>query len=116
MRLGKKVDNKNWPLLISLENKDNTLYITTQAAYLRQHNKYENIYIASDMSKYQRSKHKRLVDELKRRKANGEENLVIRNGEIVTRRLRAPNRDTTNGKIVSKQTSSEAMDSTNNRQ
>ena len=47
------------------------------------------------MTKYQRSKHKGLVDELKRRKANGEENLVIRNGEIVTRRLRAPNHDTT---------------------
>lgn len=95
LRLGKKVENKNRPLLISLENQNNTLYITSRAAYLRRHAKYENIYIVPDMTKYQRSKHKGLVDELKRRKANGEENLVIRNGEIVTRCLHAPNRDTT---------------------
>lgn len=47
------------------------------------------------MTKYHIPKHKQLVDELKQRKANCEENLVIRNGEIVTRRLHALNRDTT---------------------
>ena len=77
LRLGKKVENKNRPLLISLENQNNTSYITSRAAYLRQHAKYENIYIVPDTTKYQRFKHKGLVDELKRRKANGEENLVI---------------------------------------
>ena len=64
MKLGKKVENKNRPLLISLENKDNTLYIASWAAYFRRHDKHENIYIAPDMTKYQRSKHKGLVDEL----------------------------------------------------
>ena len=42
------------------------------------------------MTKYQRFKHKGLVDELKWRKANGEENLVIRNGEIITRCFACP--------------------------
>ena len=45
------------------------------------------------MTKYQRSKHKQLVDELNRRKSNGKNNLIIRNGEIVTRHLRTQNSD-----------------------
>ena len=93
LRLGKKHENKNRPLLIGLENQQNVVNITSRAAYLRHHDKYENIYIAPDMTKYQRSKHKQLVDELKRRKSNGENNLIIRNGEIVTRRLRTQNSD-----------------------
>ena len=91
LRLGKKFENKNRSLLIGLENQQNAINITSRAAYLRRHNQYENIYIVPDMTKYQRSKHKQLVDELKRRKSNGENNLIIRNGEIVTRRLRTQN-------------------------
>ena len=37
------------------------------------------------MTKYQRAKHKQLVEELKRRKAANEPNLTIRNGVIVTK-------------------------------
>ena len=35
------------------------------------------------MTKYQRSKHKQPVDELKWRKSNGENNLILRNREII---------------------------------
>ena len=41
--------------------------------------------ISADMTKYQRVKHKQLVEELKRRKAANEPNLTIRNGEIITK-------------------------------
>ena len=37
------------------------------------------------MTKFERNKHKKLVDELKERKRQGEENLIIRNGTIVKR-------------------------------
>ena len=62
------------------------IIITSHASYLRRHEEYNNIYIAPDMTKYQRHKHKQLIDELKRRRSNGENNLVIRNGEIITKR------------------------------
>ena len=43
------------------------------------------------MTKYQRHKHKQLVDELKHRKSNGKNNLVIRNGEIIIKRSHTNN-------------------------
>ena len=87
MRLGKKSEDKIRPLLICLDSQQNAVYITSYASYLRHHEEYNNVYIAPDMTKYQRHKHKQLVDELKRRRSNGENNLVIRNGEIITKRV-----------------------------
>ena len=84
MRLGKKSKDKTRPLLTCLESQQDALYMISHASYLRRHEEYNNIYIAPDMTKYQR--HKQLVDELKHRKSNGENNLVIRNGEIIIRR------------------------------
>ena len=46
---------------------------------------YKNVYISAVMTKYQRAKHKQLVEELKCRKAANEPNLTIRNGVIVTK-------------------------------
>ena len=106
MRLGKKSEDKTRPLLICLDSQQNAVYITSYASYLRRHEEYNNVYIAPDMTKYQRHKHKQLVDELKHRRSNGENNLVIRNGEIITKRVytnnarnhntRAPHMETTN--------------------
>ena len=86
MRLGKKSEDKPRPLLICLDSQQDAVYIASHASYLRRHEEYNNIYIAPDMTKYQRQKHKQLVDELKHRRSNGENNLVIRNGEIITKR------------------------------
>ena len=41
------------------------------------------IYITPDRTKREQAEHKKLVEQLKLRKAKGEENLVIRNGKIV---------------------------------
>ena len=38
------------------------------------------------MIKFQREKHRKLVDELKQRRANGEKGLIISNGSLVSRR------------------------------
>ena len=51
------------------------------------HELYKTVFVSPDMTKYQRSKHKQLVEELKRRRVN-QPNLVIRDGVIVTRTVR----------------------------
>ena len=45
-------------------------------------------FIALDMTKLQRLKHKKLIEELKKRKQQGEVNLIIKNGTIVIRQPR----------------------------
>jgi len=41
------------------------------------------------MIRFQKTKHRKVVDELKRRKQQGEQNLIIKNGSIVRREQRA---------------------------
>jgi len=43
------------------------------------------VFIAPDRTKLEQKKHKRLIAELKERRSEGEENLIIRNGEIAVR-------------------------------
>ena len=43
------------------------------------------------MTKFERAKHKKLVDELKQCRQQGETNLIIKNGSIVRRQLRRSN-------------------------
>jgi hypothetical protein len=45
------------------------------------------LYINHDLTPLEQEKDKILRDELKKRRADGETNLIIRNGNIVTRRL-----------------------------
>ena len=85
-RLGRQIENKHRPLLLSLEDVDDKEFITARSYFLRRHEGFNNVYISADMTKYQRAKHKQLVEELKRRKAANEPNLTIRNGVIGTKR------------------------------
>ena len=87
VRLGKHQENKARPFLITLETICDKETITSRSYLLRNHEQYKNVFITSDMTKYQRHKHKQLVEELKRRRTN-EPNLVIRDGIIVTRTTR----------------------------
>ena len=82
-RLGRKFDNKHRPLLVCIDDasvRDSILY---QSGKLRKHDQFKNVYIAPDRTKFEREKHQKLVAELKQRRSNGEQNLVIRNGSIV---------------------------------
>ena len=92
-RLGKKSANneqpRHRPLLVALENESDKATLFSRSNQLRQHDKYENIYIAPDKTKFERVKHKRLVDELKQRWAKGETDLVIPNGSIIKKRSRS---------------------------
>jgi len=89
-RLGQKIDGEVRPLLIRLESEDHKLTLLSRTPKLRFHKQYKNVYVnAPDMTKFQRNKHKRLIDKLKVRKQQGpEENLIIRNGVIMKRQPR----------------------------
>ena len=87
-RLGRKTDNKARPLLVALESEVEKLELLSRAPKLRFHEEYKNIFIAQDMTKLQRLKHKKLVEELKKRKQQGEVNLIIKNGTIMKRQPR----------------------------
>ena len=83
LRLGKPVEEKARPLLIVIEDLSHKEFIVSHSYYLRHHSQYENIYISTDRTKFQRQKHRKLVQELKKRREGGEKNLIILNGEIV---------------------------------
>jgi len=85
--LGRQVEKKHRPLLVLLEDVDDKEYLTYRSYLHRHHEEYKkNIYISADMTKYQRSKHKQLVEKLKRRRAASKPNLTIRNGVIISKR------------------------------
>ena len=67
------------------ESDKNTL-LACLHGQLRHHDKYKGIYIAPDKTKFERSKHRKLIDELKQRRDQGKTNLIICNGSIVIKR------------------------------
>ena len=87
LRLGKRQDSKPRPFLITMESIQDKEIVTSNSYILRRHELYQTAFVSPDMTKYQRSKHKQLVEELKRRRVN-QPNLVIRDGVIVTRTAR----------------------------
>ena len=52
---------------------------------LNESSKEWNIYINPDRTKHEQNTHKALRQELKRRREEGEENLIIRGGKIVSK-------------------------------
>ena len=85
VRLGPKISNKQRPLLLTLEDIDDKIYLLAHSHFLRKNEQYNEIYIAPDRTKLERVKHKKAVDELKQRRAKGESGLVIRNGIVTSR-------------------------------
>lgn len=78
------------PVKISCQDMKSKWEILALNKKLRVSNKgYQNIFIDPDLTAQQRSKDKELRQELKRRKENGEENLIIKKGEIIVRPARA---------------------------
>ena len=83
-RVGKKGENIR-PLVVKFKSSETRNYVlrTSGKLSIKHQNEVKNIYVSIDRTQRQREAHKRLVDELKSRKLNGEENLVIRNNKIV---------------------------------
>ena len=104
------MNNRVRPLLVSFASEANKLSVLSSAPRLLFHENYKKVYIAPDMTKLERAKHKKLVDELKRRRQQGELNLVIKNGTIVQRQLVQSTSTTVNvTALTSVQTSSSPM-------
>jgi len=80
-RLGRKIDR---PLLVCLDDASVRDVILYQTGKLRKFEQHKNVYISPDRTKFKRQKHQKLVQELKRRRESGEQNLVICNNSIVT--------------------------------
>ena len=90
-RIGRKDSNRIRPLLVCFTSEETKLSVLSSAPRLRFHDDYKKVYIAPDMTKFERVKHKKLVEELKQRRQQGETNLIIKNGTITRRQLRRSN-------------------------
>ena len=55
------------------------------ATKLRKSQRWNTIYVTPDLTFKEREVNKALRDELKRRKANGEQNLIIKRGRIISK-------------------------------
>ena len=71
-----------------LETEDSKVKVLASAKNLRNKKDggLDKIFMHQDLTPKQRQARKLLVEELKDRRANGEENLMILNGKVVTRR------------------------------
>ena len=88
LRLGKKNESNNRPVLVTLKHEVDKSFLLSNSARLRQHDAYKTVYFSPDRTKFEHLKYKKLVEELKQRKAKGETNLIIRNNAIVYRNAR----------------------------
>ena len=68
LQLGKPNEGNTRPYLIVLDNLSHKELIVSHSNYLRRHSQYKNIYIWTDMTKFQCDKPWKLVQELKQRR------------------------------------------------
>lgn len=100
LRMGRRIENKHRPLLVVFKHETDKSFLLTNSARLRKHDVYKTVYFSPDRTKFERLKHKKLVEELKQRKAKGETNLMIRNNAIVNRRTNTSSVATPNNQPV----------------
>ena len=86
-RIGReKNESRARPICMSFNNieKQTEILKLRNVTYVNETKDETNIYITIDRTKQEQAVHKELVSKLKEMKANGEENLYIKNGKIVT--------------------------------
>ena len=83
-RVGKKTESVR-PLIVSFKNEEikKTMLSQGRELSIKRNNEEIRIYSSIDRTQKQREQHKLLVETLKIRKENGEDNLAIKNGRIV---------------------------------
>jgi len=89
-RIGREQDNKIRPTLVSFDTESVKLAVLANAPQLRFHKKFNKVYVSPDRTRFEREKHRKLVEELKRRREQGERNLIIKNRSIVRRQPTRP--------------------------
>ena len=88
LRLGRKTESANKPRLmkVTVDTLESKVYILRNCTKLRsadQSSYYSNIFITPDLTQQEHEDGKKLRDELKRRRQNGEPNLIIKKGRII---------------------------------
>lgn len=92
VRLGKKKEQRDGqpaesrPMKLTLSTIEQKEKLIRQAKNLMSNKDLEKVFIQPDLTPKQRKKRQELVQELKRRKAAGEKDLIIVNNKLVTRR------------------------------
>ena len=89
-RLG-KLSDKPRLLRISVSNEQSKAGILRAASKLKSSKKWSSLYFSADLTQRERETNRQLQAELKCHKENGENNLHIRNGKIVTVQPRPTN-------------------------
>ena len=100
-----KSTGKHRPLLICLKHDEDKSLILSQSYLLRRNSQYSDVFMAPDRTKFEREKHKKLGEELKERRSQGEKDLVIRNGVIISKHSRPVGQPSTNDGETSAQSS-----------
>lgn len=83
IRMGKKVEGKNRPLLVKLEKEEERWEILKIAKRLRTTKGFERVYLAKDLTREERIKDRNLRDELHEKRVNWEGRFIIRRGKVV---------------------------------
>lgn len=84
IRLGPRAEDKIRPMKVAVETVNDKWKILNGARRLKETD-FRNVGIAMDLSKHQRAARKQLKQDLETRRNNGERNLSIRNGKIITK-------------------------------
>ena len=103
VRLGKKSTGKH-RLLCFKHDEDKSL-ILSQSYLLHRNSQYSDVFMAPDRTKFEREKHKNVVEEFKERRSQGEKDLMIRNGVIISKHSRPVGQPSTNDGETSVQSS-----------
>ena len=82
-RVGKMLEDRPRLLVITLENMETKMELLRMSSELRNFTEWRNLYINPDLTPAEREANRQLRQELARRRAAGEENIVIRRGSIV---------------------------------
>ena len=82
-RLGRKITDKTRPLLIPLPDISTKRQLLKLSKTLKDSEAWNNIFISPDLTPMEREEGKKLKDELRRRRNEGED-VNIRRGKIVT--------------------------------
>ena len=96
IRLGKLSQTRVRPVLITVPSVNARNAILRNASSLRKSENFKNVYISPDMTVKECEEAKQLRAELQRRRSQGERNLVIRRGKIITNIRNPPPASNTN--------------------
>ena len=91
IRLGPKITKKQRPLLLTLKDINDKIYLLSHSHFLRRHDQYNRVYIVPDRTKLEHIKRRKVVEELTQRQAQGETGLIIRNGVVIHKQLHRNN-------------------------